>query len=110
MDAYMLFLAPEKAQRYVTLPHPASALQEDDSVILARLGMTGMTGARTAYIYRVVATNRSAGHITLERTSMLNHACSLSEVPLQDLSISIPGDLYLSAELFALVVQKMGGL
>lgn len=118
MSNYLLFISPETAQQWVsptiprfTLPYTTSPLQEDDRIILARLATADITRARTLpFIYRVAATNRTAGNITLEQTAILNHTCLVSELQLRDLNHSALNDLQLSRERFELVVQKMGGL
>ncbi len=118
MSNYLLFISPDTARQWVsptvsrfTLLYANSSLQEDDKIILARLGTTGITGAMALpFIYRIAATNRTAGNITLEQTTVLNHAWLVSELQLRDLNHSALNGLQLSQERFELVVQKMGGL
>ncbi len=109
----LLFIPPETARQFIshvvprfTLPHPASNLQQDDRIIPVRMG----TGAMVLpFIYRIAATNRTAGNITLERVAILNRSRFLSELQLRDFNSSTQNDLRLTQDRFEFIVQQMGG-
>jgi energy-coupling factor transporter ATP-binding protein EcfA2 len=113
MSNYLMFITPETARQFVshamsrfTLPYPTSSLQQDDRIILARVGARDMA---LPFIYKITATNRTAGNMTLEQVTILNRACSLSELQLRDLNSSVQNNLQLTQERFESIVQQMGG-
>lgn len=110
---YLLFISPETARQRIahtvprfTLPHPTHSLQQDDRIIPVRTGSEAMA---LPCIYKIAATNRTAGNVTLEQVTMLNHACSLSELQVRDFNSNTQDDLQLTQERFEQIVQQMGG-
>lgn len=110
---YLLFISPETVRSLIahtvprfTLPYAASYLQQDDRIIPVRVGDEAMV---VPFIYRIAATNRTAGNITLELTTILNHGCLLSELQLRDLNSGTLSELRLTEERFESIVRQLGG-
>ncbi len=114
MSCYLLFLSPEAIQEHIyhecpsfTLSYPSSPFQQDDALILVRLGIRPVA---LPYIFSIEATNRTAGNITLKYQATLNHACPLSDLNLRDYNSGTGNHLQLRKERFDAIVQQMGGL
>src|SRR5262249_20915874 len=110
---YLLFISPETARSSIsqtiprlTLLASASNLQQDDRMILVR---TGDEPTALPFIYKIAATNRTAGNITLEQIAILNHTCLLSTLQLRDFNSSALPYLRLTQDRFESIVELLGG-
>lgn len=110
---FLLFISPETSRQFIThlvprftLPHPVSNLQQDDRIIPVRIGTRAIV---LPFIYRISATNRTAGNITLEQMAILNRSRFLSELQLRDFNSSAQNDLQITQDRFEFILQQLGG-